>query len=167
MIKNYIEWLNEGYNDPPEEETPFVEMYDEVIATFEKKLAKEGVKINPDTFWKIIQDLDKEDEFQKDLENFANKWFDKMYYGNYDPTYGERKATKEYKKIEAKVKELENDARIKGQKFDHRTANSYREDLLMSNLIEKHWDEYKKIYQKWIDLIHSKRGQIMGKNYGL
>lgn len=176
MIKNYTDWLNEmiapmrdmhhTVMKQPKEET-FTEKAEITIKKYETKLDKEGfftiggVNIGPAKFWELLKEFSKYQDMHDDLGKFMGVW----YYKHYRNKTGE--STQEYKDIVNKWENNADRAFKAGKKIDHFDNMKILNDALSSNLIEKHLGEYKAIYKKYLDFVHSKRGIIQGKKFGL
>jgi len=168
-VKNfddYIKWVDYGSQEG------FIEKFENVIQEMEQRMEKEGVDFggNVDLFITNLQDLNVENKFEDDLENLASKWYTSMYLGTYDKEYGEHSVTPEYirveKEVEAKIaKPGENTKVTKKIPFNQRKREL--NNALLKNSIEKHWNEWKAVYQKWIKYVKDHRGVLKGKKFGL
>jgi hypothetical protein len=163
--------LNESWPFGPASDDSFIEKFYDVIQEFEKKLEKEIPNFNSEKWWDDICELDKENEFENDIEKLASDWYTKLYVGKYNAEYGEPEVTPEYTRVE---KSLEHNfpkvVNIPGRKPFFPQARQKRkmvDDALLQNAVEKHWNEWKAVYLKWIDFVNKKRGYLTGKNYGL
>lgn len=161
MIKNFKNWLSEGYYDPSEDEEYFIQKHENAVIAGEDLLRKSGTNI-PKDFWDMISDLDLENDYTEDIQDFTNKNWNKMYDGDYDPTYSEPLVSKEYLRIE---KEL--DSSWKKTPSDYKERRRALENALAINMIEKNLEEFRKIYEKYLKILHDKRGTLSGRKYGL
>jgi hypothetical protein len=165
MIKKFNEWVDYGQQES------FVEKMEPVIIEMEKRMEEEGMQLgNIDQFIDNLTTLKMQGKFEDELENAAGKWFTEMYHAGHDKEYGEPIVSDEFKRIE---KEVDKNIAQPGEntKITKRTPyNRRKRELdyaLLRNVIEKHWNEWKAIYQKWIDYIETHRGELAGKRYGV
>lgn len=181
MIKNYADWLNESY-DPPDDPVLFVEQYENLVTELEQKMQKEGINVDSETFLEKLQFLDVEQDFFRDIDEFIHDNYQKMYIGNYNSDIDDNEFTQEYRKMydvaraEAEKKfpsvtQLTGPSGTiarRGKKIDfYKKRKHFIEEQSYRYLIDKKWSDYKKIYQKYLDFIHSKRGMMQGKKFGL
>lgn len=163
MIKDFNNWLSEGYYDPPEDEDQFVEKHENLMLNMESKMAKEGMDLNSDQFFSDLQELGIDEEFNDDLQKFVTEHWDDMYIGGYDSKMGEPTVSDEYERIE---KEFDSKPEHKFP-LDYKQRRKALDDFLLKNMIEKNWEAYKNIYKKYMKILHDKRGTLHGKKYGV
>jgi hypothetical protein len=162
--------LNESWPNGPAFDDSFIEKFENVITELEKRLEKEIPDFNSGKWWDDMIELDKEVEFENEIEKLAGNWFNKLYTGKYNAEYGEPEVTPEYLRVE---KSIEGKYAKPGQNTKMTGIASYNQrrrtldNALLQNCIEKHWNEWKAVYLKWIDFVNKKRGYLTGKNYGL
>jgi len=157
MIKNFKDFLNESYGESYGESPSFPEWFSEVfediILQYEQRLKREGVLKN-DSLWDNLGELDKQHEFDMDMEAFyVNRQH--IYFG-YDKETGDYVNTPEYDRIVSKIKLT-----------DYKMRNTAINKALVSNVIEKNWEDWKKLYQKWIKYVEDRRGTILGRKFGI
>jgi hypothetical protein len=166
-VQKFLEWTDYGSHPG------FGEQFESVILELEERMVKEGMHLgggNPDLFVEDLQDLEVYGKFEDDLEKAASDWYENLYHQGYDEEWGEPNVTPEYIRVEKEVDSMiakpgENTKATKRTPYNERKR--LLSDALLRNSIEKHWKEWKAIYQKWIDYIHDHRGTITGKKYGL
>ena len=151
----------ESYFEPPEAPEWFIETYSDLVQELESRLEKE-LNFNAEQWFESMIELDQEAGFDMEAEALVGEWYRKLYVGKYNPDVDEEEVTPEYQRVEKEVSRL-----------IPKPASSYSErrkklnQALVKNAIEKHWPEWKAFYQKWIDLVNSKRGFLAGKKFGL
>lgn len=153
-MKTFEQWNNERDN--------FWESYIEDIVFLENKMRDEGMKIDTDNFYDDISALDMETDFEDDLFNAVSE-FEKIYRGKViddpnSPNYGDYSTTPEHDRV---VKLVDKTTR------PYFKLNSMIKSALFRNAVEKNWEKWKKIYQKWIDYLHANRGKLAAKNFGI
>jgi hypothetical protein len=163
IVKKFFEWSQ--YDSS---ENSFTESYEIVLNKYEERMQKEGIDFGGYNYLFVtdLQDLRVYEKFEDDLSNAASEWYDKTYHSGYDPEYGEPLVNDEYRRVEKEAKEAS--ASISGTQPSkyHRQKAAIR-GALLSNLIEKHWEEWKNIYKKWIKYVHDHRGTLHGRHYGI
>ena len=140
----------------------FTEKYEKEIVEFEQKLEKEIKGFDLEKFWDDLEELNKVSEFEDDLTKSFSEWWNELYSGKYNGEYDVHEVTQEYMRI-AKSLNMESST-------SYDSYHKYQKDLksaLMKNAVEKHWNEWKSIYEKWIEILHQKRGYLSGKRFGL
>jgi len=160
MIKNFENWLVE-YS--PSEES-FFEKFGDLFLDFEAQMKEEGMDIDPDTFSDTLDELDVLDKNETELDNLFDKWYTEDYVKS-GTDEDNLVMTDEYHSILKKF----NDANpnIKKSKISWYSLHNREVEFLMRHSAEKHWAELKKVYQKWIDFIDSRKGFLVGKGYGI
>jgi hypothetical protein len=151
----------ESYYQQDEEEW-FTEKYEKEIIEFEQRLEKEIKGFSLDKFWEDLEELDKVSEFEDDLTKPFSKWWDELYTGKYNAEYGDNEVTQEYLRVSKSI-DIESSKSFQNYNLKQKSLKS----ALMKNVVEKHWNEWKAIYQKWIETLHQKRGYLSGKRFGL
>lgn len=145
----------------PHQEESFLERFDTEITEFEKRLEKEIEGFDRENFWEDMMELDKEHELDHDLTTPFSEWWKELYVGKYNSDMDDHEVTPEYLRIEKMVNKLKIPLQNYSQKRRVLRSN------LMKNAVEKHWNEWKAIYQKWIDFLKQKRGHLAGRRFGL
>ena len=184
-MKNFKEWINEGYYDPPDDPPSFIEENNAIVVEFEEKMDKEGMfdiikddklKNDSDVFWKKLSDLDGETEFDEELGELYMKKHAKLFYtGGYDNDDGQPLVTQLYKSVR---KEADDKYCATHPKPDtKKTALPYNvwwdkrrkfvNDALTRYVIDKNYKEWKDLYTVWVNYIHKNRGTIAAKKYGI
>lgn len=158
MIKNFSQFINE-YS--PYEES-FFEKFGDLFLDFESQMKEEGMKIDPDTFSDTLNELDVLDKNETELDNLFNDWYVKDYM---KPGLKMNIMNDEYHSIIKKFKEA--NPGIDKSKISWQSRRNREVEFLMRHSAEKHWGELKKVYQKWIDFIDSRKGFLTGKQYGI
>ena len=166
-MKNFQEFTNEGYYDPPEDSLTLFEEHDVEIQKIEDRMVKEGLKFDPEKFYDSLTKLKLYDDFEKDLTDNYCTWYNELYWEK-----GDEYPTPEYSRVkkeaEDKWKALHPESKFYGRNRQKLLPkNKSVESYLFNYLIEKNWDKWKALYQKWIDVVHQFRGKLHGMNYGL
>ena len=160
MIKNFRQFINE-YS--PNEES-FFERFGDLFLDLEAQMQEEGMDIDPDTFSDTLDELNALDKNETELDNLFDKWYAEDYVkSGTDEDHLIMNA--EYYSVIKKFKEANPD--INKSKISWYSKRNREVEFLMRHSAEKHWDELKKVYQKWIDFIDKRKGFIAGKQYGV
>ena len=160
MIKNFSQFINE-YN--PYEES-FFEKFGDLFLDFESQMKEEGMKIDPDTFSDILDELNVLDKNETELDNLFDKWYTEDYVKS-GTDEDHLVMTDEYHSTIKKFNEA--NPNINKSKISWQSRRNREVEFLMRHSAEKHWGELKKVYQKWIDFIDSRKGFLTGKQYGI
>jgi hypothetical protein len=161
MIKKFKDWLVE-YGGPSYEPS-FYEKFESQIHDAETRLKKEIPGFDGADFWDKLDDLDSIEKFEEDLEKFAmdhlNDYLMKPEsMDDYEPSF-----TPLGKKIHDEALH-----HLKSTKnFSMLAIYSLEKQRFFEDSINKYWEQYKKIYLKWIDFIDSHHGFLAGKKFNL
>jgi hypothetical protein len=160
MIKKFSEFINE-YS--PNEES-FFEKFGDLFLDFEAQMQEEGMDIDPDNFSDTLDELDVLDKNETELDNLFDKWYTEDYVKS-GTDEDNLVMTDEYHSVLKKFNE--DNPNIKKSKISWYSLHNREVEFLMRHSAEKHWPELKKVYQKWIDFIESRKGFLAGKQYGI
>ncbi len=161
MIKNFKDWLVE-YGGPSYEPS-FYEKFEKQIQNAESRLEKEISGFDGAAFWDKLDDLDSIEKFEEDLEKFAMDHLGDYLMkpesmNDYEPSF-----TPLGQKIHDEAQQY-----LKSTKnFSMLAIYSLEKQRFFEDSIDKHWEQYKKIYLKWIDFIDKREGFLTGKRYGI
>jgi len=158
MIKNFENWLVE-YS--PSEES-FFEKFGDMFLDFEAQMKEEGMDIDPETFTDTLDELDSLDKNETELDSLFDKWYEEDYL---KPGNNHNVLNDEYHLVMKKFNEA--NPGINKSKISWYSKRNREVEFLMRHSAEKHWEELKKVYQKWIDFIDSRKGFLAGKGYGI
>lgn len=160
MIKKFSEFINE-YS--PEEES-FFEKFGDLFLDLEAQMKEEGMNIDPDTFTDILDELNVLDKHETELDNLFDDWYAKDYVKS-GSDEDNLVMTDEYNLVMKKFNEA--NPNINKSKISWYSKRNREVEFMMRHSAEKHWPELKKVYQKWIDFIDSRKGFLTGKQYGI
>jgi hypothetical protein len=168
-FKNFESWSR--FSGSPSYEEAFGEKYQSYLEGIEAELKREGhfKNYSPGDFWEALEDLNKLEKFEEDLEKYFEDNYHDFYYDKYDPVSDTSKMSDEHRRI----KELYN----KEYKEALRKLPSYQKTLsstklpkidkmLVQNFFEKKSSGFKDIYKKWFQEIEKYRGKVAGKKFG-
>jgi hypothetical protein len=162
MIKKFSEFVNE-YS--PNEES-FFEKFGDLFLDFEAQMKEEGMDIDPDTFSDTLDELDALDKNETELDNLFDKWYTEDYVKS-GTDEDNLVMTDEYHSTIKKFNEANPRKPHQFGSISWQSKRNKEVEFLMRHSAEKHWDELKKVYQKWIDFIDSRKGFLAGKQYGI
>jgi hypothetical protein len=174
-IKTFKVW--EGYYDPPEQEESYLERFEELFMELEEKLRKEGINI-PEDYWDLLEILDKEWDFDGEVDEMINKFWENDYEDGYNKEYGGPTLLKNYLEIKKEAqKEAEKTfpsiSNLPGpsgtianqESLFTRKRESFVDKYMMKKLIESNWSAFRIFYKKWADYLHNNRGRLGAKKY--
>ena len=160
MIKKFSEFISE-YS--PYEES-FFEKFGDLFLDFEAQMQEEGMDIDPDTFSDTLDELNVLDKNETELDNLFDKWYAEDYVKS-GTDEDNLVMSDEYHSVVKKFNQANPD--INKSKISWQSKRNREIEFLMRHSAEKHWDELKKVYQKWIDFIDSHHGFLAGKKFNL
>ncbi len=155
-LKNFLDFINESgdyYGDPPEPDSLFYEVHEEIILQLETELLQKGHDVPDDLIDRLIA-ANLETEWDEALSKKFAELHDKEFSDGHDEEHDAELYKPIYHKITEDVKKTKE---YRKASFSEKTRMI--REVALGYLLKKHAEELWKIYDEYIKKLEPKEEQ--------